>query len=355
MTAPVRLSPLAARHARVGPAVEAAALRVLRSGSYVRGAEGAALEAALAALHGRAHAVGVGSGTDALALALQALGVGPGDEVVVPAVSFFGTAAAVLAIGAVPVLADVLPDRPLLCPAAAAAAVGPRTRAVVPVHLYGDLAAAPVRPGLAVVDDLAQAIGRRPPGGAGRAAALSFYPTKALGAAGDGGMVLTDDPAVALAVRALGHQGYGADGLHHPAAGAVPRNSRLDELQAAILRAQLDDLGARLERRRAVAAAYDAALGGRALTRDAESPVSVYTFRIDGRDAARAALAARGVETAVYYPAALGDQPALAGRVRGGPTPAARAFCAEALSVPCHEALTDDEVARVCAALRELA
>ena len=355
MTAAVRMSPLAERHARVAPAVEAAALGVLRSGGYVRGPEGAALEAALAALHGRAHAVGVGSGTDALAFALQALGVGPGDEVIVPAVGFYGTAAAVLALGAVPVLADVLPGRPLLCPAAAAAAVGPRTVAVVPVHLYGDLAEDPALPGLAVVDDLAQAIGRRPPGGPGRAAALSFYPTKALGAAGDGGMVLTDDASVAAAVRALGHQGYGPDGLHHAAAGAAPRNSRLDELQAAIVRAQLPDLGARLARRRAVAAAYDAVLGARALPRDAESPVSVYAFRVAGRDAARAALAARGVESAVYYPVALGDQPALAGRVRGGPAPSARAFCAQVLCVPCHEALTDDEVARVCAALEELA
>ena len=345
---------MAARAAPTAPAVEAAVQEVLRSGRYIGGPVVSRCEAALAALLGRAHGVGVPGGTVALTQAMQALGVGtrPDDEVIVPAVTFFATAGAVLRAGAIPVVADVLPDRPLLDPDAVRALRTPRTRLIVPVHLFGDAAPHPGDLGVPVLDDAAQAVGAAPPVGQGCAAAVSFYPTKILGAAGDGGMVVTDDADLAARVRALGFHGMGAPHVHHRTAGHMGGNSRLDAVQAAVLLAQVDDLPRRIAARRAIAARYDAVLGALALPRDPGSPVSIYTLRHPERDRLAARLQDRGVQTALYYPRDLTQQPALEGCPRG-PTPNAARFCAEALALPCYEGLPDAHVDHVIACLLE--
>ncbi|MFH1466692.1 MAG: DegT/DnrJ/EryC1/StrS family aminotransferase [Pseudomonadota bacterium] len=354
-TVRVPMVDLAARHRRLAGPTEAAVLEVLRSGRWVGGPRLAEAEARLAALFGRAHGVGVNSGTDALSLALQALGVGPGHEVLVPALSFFATAGAVARIGARPVVVDVLPDLPLMCPEAARAALTARTRAAVPVHLFGMTCPDPGLP-VPLVEDSAQAVGQAPPARLGVLTAASFYPTKTLGAAGDAGLVATDDPALAAAVRRLGGHGAvaGEAHLHALVAGQVGGNSRLDPLQAAILLAQLDDLPRRVARRRAIAARYDAALpaGFAAPTRAAADPVHHYLLRGAGRDALARWLAARGVESAIYYPRPLSAQPALQPQA---PCPVAEAWSRTCLSLPCHEELTAAQVALVVASLEEFA
>ncbi len=352
----IPLVDVAGRHARVAAEVERRVAAVLASGRWVGGPEVAACEAAVAHLAGRAHGVGVASGTDAEGGEGQGQGVGPGDEVIVPAVSFFATAGAVVRLGARPVIADVLDDRPLMDPDAARALVGPRTRAVVPVHLFGAAAPEPDL-GLPVVDDAAQAAGSEPFPGRGAAAALSFYPTKVLGGAGDGGMVVTDDPALARRVRALGHHGAAGPHLHERVAGHVGGNSRLDAVQAAVVLAHLADLPARLARRRAIAAAYRAALGDLCLPASPGSNEAVFCLRHPERDRLADALARRGVATAVYYPRPLTEQPALAGLLRADQPPAPRAarFCAEALAIPCHVGMSDADVVRVIEAVREAA
>lgn len=349
------MNDLQAQMAEQGQAVEAAVLGVLRSGRYVGGPVLAELEAAVAALMGVAHGVGVNSGTDALALSLAALGVGPGDEVIVPAVSFFSTAGAVTRVGAAPVVVDVLPERPLLDPDAARAALTGRTRAVIPVHLFGDAAPHP-EIGVPVLDDAAQAIGADPPVGKGQIRALSFYPTKVLGGVGDGGMAMTDDPELARRVRSLGSHGMSELHYHEPVAGHVGTNSRLDAIQAAAILAQLPDLSRRVIRRRQIAARYDLALAGLAVPRDPGSPVSVYAIRHPRRDALAEGLRAAGVETAVYYPRPLSAQPALA-RYGADPatTPNAQRWCRELLALPVHAGLTDEDQDRVIAVLSELA
>lgn len=353
MEKPVRMSDLAARHAAVAGDVEARVLAVLRSGAYVGGPWVAEAEALAARWSGRAGAVGVNGGTDALILGLQALGVRPGDEVIVPALSFFATAGAVCAIGAFPVVADVLPDDACLDPDAAGNLVTPRTKAIVPVHLFGTLAGHPDA-GVPILDDAAQAIGADPPASTGILTAISTYPTKTWGSAGDGGFVIGDDPELLGRVRMLGSHGS-AGGHHHvEIAGAVGRNSRLDAIQAAILLGHAPALAERLARRRAIAAAYDAGLPPeiRPLRRSPGSPVHQYVVRAPDRDRLRHHLAMRGIETAIYYPKPLGDQPALSDRARGD-TPVARALCAELVALPVHEGLGDDDLARVLEACSE--
>lgn len=347
---------LAARHARIAERVEDRVLAVLRSGRYVGGPVVAEAEGAVAGLLGRHHGVGINSGTDALKLALMALGVGPGDEVIAPAVSFFATAESILHTGATPVLVDVRPDRPLLDPDAVRAALSPRTRAVVPVHLFGDDAGT-FDPGVPVVDDSAQVVGASPPCGAGVLAAVSFYPTKVLGAAGDGGLVATDDPDLADKVRRLGSHGMPRFYVHEEIAGHVGGNSRLDAVQAAVLLGHLDDLPARIARRRAIAARYDQLLGDLPLPRDPGSPVSVYCIRHPRRDALQQLLREAGIGTAVYYPLPMNAQPLLGGDMAAAArtTPNAVAFCREALALPCHAAMSDEDVERVAGTLRAVA
>lgn len=344
------MADLAARHLRVAPDVERRVLEVLRSGRYVGGPVVTEAERRLASVFGYAHGVGVNSGTDALSHALMAMGIQPGDEVIVPAVTFFATAEAVGRIGAIPVVADVREDLPLLDPATLP--ITPRTRAVIAVHLFGEACSLPALP-VPVLDDVAQAVGASPPARTGAVGAASFYPTKTLGAAGDGGIVLADDPAIADAARKLASHGMPAPYVHDRVHGYFGANSRLDAVQAAVLLGHLPDLAARLARRRAIAAAYDAGLPDdvRPLARGPGHPVHHYVVRTVRREALAAALAAAEIETAVYYRRPLSDEPALAG-ILAAPAPNAARYCAEALALPVHECLTDDDVNRVLDAIR---
>jgi dTDP-4-amino-4,6-dideoxygalactose transaminase len=228
----------------------------------------------------------------------------------------------------------------------------PRTRALVAVHLYGEPCAVS-GVDLPVVDDLAQVIGAEPPPRNGLVGAMSFYPTKTLGAAGDGGLVLTDDQDTQQALLRLTHHGMPSPNVHERVRGATGANSRLDAMQAAILLAHLDDLPARVATRRRHAARYDAELPpwAQRLPRSPGHPVHQYVLRVPRRDDFRAHMAARGVETAVYYPHALSRQPALQG-IAHAPTPRAEAFCAESVALPVHECLADDDVGRVLDAAR---
>lgn len=342
----------AAVHAATAAEVEARVVAVLRSGRWVGGPVVAEAEAALAARAGVAHAVGLNSGTDALLLGLQALGIGPGDEVIVPAVSFFASASAVVLAGARPVVVDVLPERPVLDPAAVRAAWSPAVKAVLPVHLFGMRPPAlGALPGGAVVfDDAAQAAGARPPLGEGVAAALSFYPTKVLAAAGDGGAFLTDDPALAERVRALGHHG----GAGFPeVAGQVGRNSRLDAVQAAVLLGRLPDLDRRLARRRAVAERVQEALGPAVLVPESGRPVSVLALCHPRAEAVRRALQLADIEPAVYYARPLSEEPSIRARGRITACPQAARFCRSTVALPCHAGLSDADVDRVIAVVGE--
>lgn len=354
---------LARTYARLKPEIDAAVGRVLQSGWYILGREVAAFEEAFASYLGVAHAVGVGNGTDAIALGLRALGVGPGDEVVTSPLSAAFSALAISQIGAVPTFADIDPRRMTLDPAALEATITPRTKAVMPVHLYGqpadmdgilDVAR---RHDLRVLEDCAQAHGARyrgrPVGGWGDAAAFSFYPSKNLGAFGDGGAITTDDPAVAERLRQLRNGGQSARYVHR----LVGVNSRLDELQAAILGVRLAHLDRDNARRRAIAACYDAALAGSTwlvppwAAPEVEPVHHLYVLRTADRAGLQARLAAAGIASDVHYPTPIHRQPAYAVRFRGGQFPEAERATDEVLSLPMVPELTDEEVERVAAAL----
>jgi UDP-N-acetyl-3-dehydro-alpha-D-glucosamine 3-aminotranferase len=340
----------------------AAVERVLDSSQFVLGAEGRALETELAAQARVRHGIGVGSGTDALRLALVALGVRPGDEVITPAFSFVASATTIVMAGAQPVFVDIEPATCALDPAALEAAITPRTRAIVVVHLYGHpapmdrIAAIAHRHHVALVEDAAQAIGAtwdgRPIGGWGDAACLSFYPTKNLGACGDGGLLLTDRDDVAGHLRRLRHHGD-TGRYEHVELGYC---SRLDDMQAAILRVKLQHLDAWTEARRRLAARYRTGLAGLPLLLPVEDPRArhiyhVYTVRHERRDALAKVLADLGVGTAVHYPRAVPDQPLFALDAEHRWPQAWRA-AREVLSLPCYPEMTDDEVDGVIAAVR---
>ncbi len=353
---------LARQHAALRAELLEVAARVLDSSQFVLGGEGRALEAELAAHHGVRHGVGVASGTDALRLALLALGVGPGDEVLTPAFSFVASATTILMAGAQPVFVDVEPGTLTLDVAAVERAITPRTRALVPVHLYGhparmdrlrELARAH---GLAVVEDAAQAVGATwagvPIGGWGDAACLSFYPTKNLGGCGDGGMVLTDRDDVADRLRRLRHHGDVGRYRHVE----LGYSSRLDELQAALLRVKLRRLEAWTARRRALAARYCSGLAGTPLELPVERPEArhvyhLFTVRHAQRDAFVKALEGLGVGTAVHYPLPVPAQPAF-GRGAERLFPEAWRAAREVASLPCFPELTDAEADAVVTAVR---
>lgn len=349
MASPVRMADPAARHRRVAPVVEERVLEVLRSGRYVDGPVVEEAQRRIAASFGWNYGVGVNSGTDALSYALMALGVGPGDRVVVPAVTFFASAGAVRRIGAVPLIADVREDLPLLDPSTLPIE---GVRAVMAVHLYGEACRLGPVP-LPVVDDSAQCAGATPPIREGVIAGVSFYPTKTLGAAGDGGMVFCDDPEWAQRLQRLTHHGMSEPYRHEKVGPHVGANSRLDAMQAAVLLGHLEDLPVRVALRRRFAAIYDAELPSwvRRLPRWEGHPVHQYVVRVPRRDELRVFLQSQGVETAIYYPLPLSAQPALADVPRL-PTPNAEAFCAESLALPVHECLTDGEIERVLQSFR---
>ncbi len=350
----VPLADLAKQHAALSGELQLAFARVLRSGRYILGEEVGAFEQELGRAAGVAHAVGVSSGTDALLAALIALGVGPGDEVVTTALSFFATAGAIVRLGAKPVFADVGRD---LCldPEDALRRRTARTRAFLPVDLFGRRAdLAPLaETGLPVVEDAAQAIGA--PGLARRAAyaALSFFPTKNLGALGDAGALLTDDGDLAERARLVRAHGARPKYTHHLVGG----NFRLDAVQAALLRVKLPHLARWNEARAQNAARYRAAfagLGDLALPDDAPGHTwHQFVVRTARRDALRVHLAGRGVETEVYYPTPLHLQPCferLGGRP--GDCPNAEAACRDSLALPVHAELDEAQIDHVVSSVR---
>ena len=341
----IPLIDLARRYAAHATELDAAIARALRSGRWLLGPELDALESELAAWSGYGHAVGVASGTDALVFALRASGIGPGDEVLVPAFTAVPTVAAVCTAGAVPVPVDVDAATAAIDPEAARAACTAATRAVIPVHLYGrPCDVEPLRAlGLVVIEDAAQAHGALERG-TSRAVATSFYPTKNLGGIGDGGAVLTDDAALASEIRLLRHHGMRELYVHE----RVATNSRMSEVEAAVLRVGLAHLPAWNERRRAIARRYrDAAPG---LAWHADHPRHVHHLCVL-RTPDRASFAARlPAATGVHYPLAVTQQPAYRRFARAA-CPRAEAWAAECLTLPCFPELRDAEVDRLCEAL----
>jgi dTDP-4-amino-4,6-dideoxygalactose transaminase len=350
------------QHAALKGELMAAAERVIDGSAFVLGPEGKALESELAQICDARHGVGVGSGTDALRLALTALGVGRGDEVITPAFSFVASATTIVMAGARPVFVDIERETLTLDIAAVERAITPRTKVIMPVHLYGHpapmdrLAVMARRRGLAILEDAAQAVGAswqgRAIGGWGDAACLSFYPTKNLGACGDAGMLLTTRDDVAEHVRRLRHHGDSGR-YHHVELGYC---TRLDELQAALLRVKVRRLGEWETRRRAIAAEYLDALAGLSLELPVERPGArhvyhLFTVRHPKRDALVTMLADLGVGTAVHYPRPVPGQPVF-GEDGEGRWPEAWRAAREVVSLPCFPEMTDSEVSGVIDAVR---
>jgi dTDP-4-amino-4,6-dideoxygalactose transaminase len=358
----VPLLDLRAQYATMRGEIDAAVREVLESGQFVLGANVRAFEAEFAAFVGCREAVAVASGTDALHLALRASGIGPGDEVITTPFTFVATGTAITLTGATPVFVDIDPATCNIDPAGIAPAVTPRTRAILPVHLYGQPAAMPAilevarRHRLRVIEDCAQAVGAtiddRPVGGLGDVGCFSFFPTKNLGAAGDGGMLTTNDPEVAARLRLLRQHGsrekYSAD---------LPGfNSRLDEIQAAILRAKLRHLPRWTAERRRLAARYTEELRGTGARPLVELPGArgvyhLYTVRTAARDALRAHLNAEGIEARVYYPVPLHRQPVYRD-LPAPPLPASEAAARQVLSLPLYPEMTPEQQAHVGQAVR---
>jgi dTDP-4-amino-4,6-dideoxygalactose transaminase len=344
-------------HATIRERLDAAYQRVVDAGFFIMGAELEAFEAEFAGYCGVKHCIGVGNGLEAIHLLLRAYGIGPGDEVIVPSNTFIATWFAVSECGAVPVPVEPRADTHNLDPALIGGAITSRTRAIIPVHLYGQPAdmdpinAVAAKHRLVVIEDAAQAHGARyrgrRAGSLGHAAATSFYPAKNLGALGDGGAVLTNDSAIAQTVRRL--RNYGSDVKYrHDVAG---QNSRLDELQAALLRVKLGVLDLWNDQRRAVADRYSDLLAGSGaglpFVPDFIEPVwHLYVIRSKQRDALKAHLDQQGVSTVVHYPIPPHRQACYQG-FRGHKLPIAELLAGEVLSLPMSSALQVEEVAYV--------
>jgi len=363
---PVPQLDLAAQYASIGAEIRTAVERVMDSQHFVLGREGAALEEEIAKLCGVAHGVGLASGTDALILSLRACGVQAGDEVLLPPFTFVATGSAVSALGAKPVFADIRPDTYNVDASELERRVTPRTRAIVVVHLYG--LAADMDPILAfaksrnlpVIEDNAQAIGAsykgRPTGSFGDASCLSFYPTKNLGAYGDAGMIVTDSPRIAERVRTLRNHGQSAKYL----SSEPGWNSRLDEMQAAILRVKLRHLSNWQRARQSNAAEYTRLLNRIPGVMPPVTPEGFehvfhqYTIRVERRDALQQFLSARKIGSTVYYPYPLHLQPLYAALGhKPGDFPHAERAAQEVLSLPMYPELRRDQIARVVETIAE--
>lgn len=355
---------IAAAHAELRTEIDGAIARVIDRGHFVLGDEVAAFETEFARYVGAGTAIAVGNGLDALALTLRALDIGVGDEVIVPGMTFVATWLAVLQVGATPVGVEPEPATYTMDPAAISAAITSRTRAIMPVHLYGraaDMSAIgriAERHGIPLIADAAQAHGAShrgvPVGAYGLASCWSFYPGKNLGALGDGGAITTSDPALADRLRLLRNYGSRVK-YEHEIAGV---NSRLDEIQAAVLRVKLACLDSWNARRRALAERYGALLSGvgidgdplglPALTPALDSVHHLYVVRSRERDELRSRLAELGVETLVHYPVPPHLQPACAGLgVKAGALPITEQLHREVLSLPMGPHLTDEQQLRV--------
>ena len=356
----IPLIDLTVQHRILRNEINTAIQGVLDRGDFILGQDVTRLEEEFAAYCGTKYAVGVDNGLSALELSLRALGVGPGDEVIVPAHTFTASAAAISFTGAKPVFVDVDPETWNIDAGNIEAAITPRTKAILPVHLYGLPADMHMILGiaekyhLAVVEDACQAHGAiykgHRTGNLGNAAGFSFYPTKNLGGCGDGGMVTTNDIKVAEAVRALRNCGQTSKNVHELA----PFNHRLDNLQAAILRVKLHYLDQWIESRRRLAAHYNHILPN-SIVKPVEPPgyhhvYHLYVIRTQNRDALQAHLKERGIGTAIHYPTPVHLQPFYAkeGHVRGK-FPIAEKICNEILSLPLYPEMTEEQVEIVAA------
>jgi dTDP-4-amino-4,6-dideoxygalactose transaminase len=362
---PVPLLDLSLAHRELEEELKRDFERVLRSGQFILGAEHDAFERELAATCGVPHAVGLSSGTSAITIALQALDVGPGHEVIVPAFTYFASASAVTAAGATPVFADVEPTRLGLDPASTESKIGPATRAILPVHLYGlacdlePIVALGRRKNIPVIEDAAQAIGAtdrgRAVGTETEGATLSFFPTKNLGALGDAGAFLTTQADLAARIRLFRAQGDAGNYQHT----VLGQNARLDALQAAFLRTKLRHLEKWIDMRRETAARYREALKGAPVTLPPEPPGAKHTYhqftiRAPERDRLQANLRERGIATRVYYPIPLHLQPCFASLgYRKGDFPVSERLAGEVLSLPMFPGITEEQVERVASAVRE--
>ena len=368
VSTPVPFVTIDREHAPMLPLLREAFERVVGTSGFILGHEVEMFESEFAAYCGTAHCVGVASGTAALALTLTAAGIGPGDEVIVPGHTFIASALAVLHAGATPVFADVEESTGLLDPAAAEAVLTERTAAIMAVHLYGQICemeaigALASRHGLFVLEDAAQAhgarLGERRAGSLGDAAAFSFYPSKNLGALGDGGAICTDDADIARRARELRHLGQRSKGYHV----VVGVNARLDGLQAAFLRVKLPHLDAANDARRALALVYDQHIESfAAVLRERPGTQCIYhlyPIRLEDRDAVAARLEAAGIGVGVHYNPAAHRHAAFAELTEASlplPLPVAERWAAEQLSLPMGPALTTREVEHAAEMLRMVA
>jgi len=366
----VPLLDLVAQYSAIKDEVLPAVTGVIESQQFIMGAAVGQLEAAVARLSHARHGIGCASGTDALLLPLKTLDLKPGDEVITTAFTFFATAGTIHNAGGTPVFVDIDPDTFNIEPAAVEAAVTPRTRALLPVHLFGQMAnverllGTAAKYGVPVIEDACQAIGaRRQVAGAwrmagelGRVGAYSFFPSKNLGGWGDGGMIVTSDDAAAERLRRLRLHG-GAKQYHHDEIGT---NSRLDTLQAAVLLAKLPHLAPWSAKRREHAAYYTQALAGLPPVRPPvvdpcnEHIFHQYTLRVERRDALQAHLKAKGIGNAVYYPIPLHRQPCFASLgYREGSLPASEQTAREVISLPIYPELTRAQLDTVIGAIHE--
>jgi dTDP-4-amino-4,6-dideoxygalactose transaminase len=357
---------------RLRPKIDAAMAEVCQSGAFVHGPACARFEAAMAEYCGVRHAVGCASGSDALLLSLMVLGVGPGDEVIVPSFTFFATASAVWRLGAKPVFADIRPDTFNLDPADVLYKLTTNTKAIIPVHLFGQCAQmedihqiATAARGIPIIEDACQAIGAdyrgRRAGALGTLGAFSFYPTKNLGGFGDGGLITTDDDELAARLRVLRDHGQQPRYYHH----FVGLNSRLDALQAAVLQVKLPLLNSWCEARKRNADRYTTEFARRGIDESIIAPVAAggcghvwnqYTVRVaDGRrDALQKHLTERKIGSAIYYPVPLHLQKCFAALgYEQGSLPVTEQACREVLSLPVYPELTADEQECVIDAVAE--
>jgi dTDP-4-amino-4,6-dideoxygalactose transaminase len=376
MNAPLTSIPVAdpgAGYRALKGEIDAAVARALASGWYILGQEGEAFEREFATWQGAARAVGCANGTDAIALILRGMGIGEGDTVATVSHTAVATVAAIEMAGATPLLLDIDPDTYTMDPDELAAVLEepppglPPIKAAIPVHIYGQasdlhpMLAACREAGAKLIEDCAQCHGAtldgRKLGTFGQAAAFSLYPTKNLGALGDGGVLATDDAELADRIAAIRQYGW----KRRYISDLVGVNSRLDELQAAILRVKLAHLDAQNARRRAIAARYDATCAEIGLTpparrEGAEHVFHLYVLRHEKRDDIMAALKAQGVGTGIHYPVPVHEQPAYSGRTALGPAGCSETSRAakEVFSLPMYPELSDEQVDRVCDALRRL-
>lgn len=345
--------------------IRAAIDRVLDSGRYILGDEVAAFEAEFAGFCGTNHGIGVGNGTDALTIALRACGIGSGDEVITVSHTAVATVTAIALTGARPVLVDIEPSFYTLDTAAAERAITNRTRAIVPVHLYGQPAdmdrimALARRYNLKVIEDCAQATGAlwrgQPVGGIGDVGCFSFYPTKNLGALGDGGMAVTNDPEVARTMRRMRQYGWDESRVTR----VIGQNSRLDELQAAILRVKLPYVGHENKERSRLASAYDAVLAESHITPPARRPDAIHVFHLyvvetDDRAGIIEALKRQDIEAGIHYPVPVHREPAYRENLVSEPLTVTDRAVGRILTLPLYPEMSDEIVHRVSRAVKGL-